>query len=138
MKALSIHQPWAWKLAMGHKTIECRDWYNPHRGLVVIHSTKTFDTTPNFTITEDARVTGHIIGYAYLKDIKKYESTEEFMNDKKYHYIEGKNFDVPKMPIYGWMFYGAQTIEKPIPCRGWPKLWTLNPDLEERMKWQMP
>ena len=136
MKALSIHQPWAWKLARGHKTIECRNWFNPHRGLTVIHATLTFDKRTTFNYTEDATILGSIIGYAYLKDIKKYKSKENFVLEAKYHYCEppeNYNWDV-----YGWMFNGAQVIDKPIPCRGWPKLWTLNADLEERLKWQMP
>lgn len=136
MKALSIHQPWAWKLATGHKTIECRDWYNPHRGLVVIHATRTFDELTTFNYSAAAKITGSIIGYAYLKDIKNYDTQAEFIEDVKYHYNDPpENF---KWDVYGWIFNGGHVIEKPIPCRGWPKLWTLTPQLEEQLKWQMP
>lgn len=43
MKALSIHQPWAWALANGHKPLENRNWPTQYRGELLIHATKTFD-----------------------------------------------------------------------------------------------
>lgn len=36
--ALSIRQPWAALIASGHKTIETRSWYTPHRGLLLVVS----------------------------------------------------------------------------------------------------
>ncbi len=42
MKALSIQQPWAWALFHG-KPIENRDKAYSHRGLLMIHASKTFD-----------------------------------------------------------------------------------------------
>lgn len=41
MKAISIHQPWAWAIMAGHKTIENRTWETSHRGTLLIHTSKT-------------------------------------------------------------------------------------------------
>lgn len=40
MKAISIRQPWANKIAYGPKTIETRTWYTKYRGPLMIHSSK--------------------------------------------------------------------------------------------------
>jgi hypothetical protein len=39
MKALSIHQPWAWAIAKGLKDIENRTWRTHYRGPLLIHAT---------------------------------------------------------------------------------------------------
>jgi len=36
MKALSVKQPWANKIASGEKTIEVRTWYTHYRGPLLI------------------------------------------------------------------------------------------------------
>jgi hypothetical protein len=38
MKALSVHQPWAWLIAQGYKTIENRSWLTSYRGPILIHA----------------------------------------------------------------------------------------------------
>ena len=43
MKALTIHQPWAWAIAQGYKDVENRTWRTNHRGGLLIHAGKTFD-----------------------------------------------------------------------------------------------
>lgn len=44
MRALSIRQPWAWLIVHGHKPVENRDWPTAHRGDLLIHAGKEFDT----------------------------------------------------------------------------------------------
>ncbi len=41
MKALSIHQPWAWAILHAGKTVENRGWSTRHRGPLLIHASKT-------------------------------------------------------------------------------------------------
>lgn len=38
MKAISIHQPWAWLIVEGYKDIENRTWLTAYRGPVLIHA----------------------------------------------------------------------------------------------------
>lgn len=44
MKALTIHQPWAWAIAQGHKRIENRSWYTSHRGSLLIHAGRSIQS----------------------------------------------------------------------------------------------
>ena len=41
MKALSVRQPWANRIACGTKTIETRTWATPYRGPLLIVSSKS-------------------------------------------------------------------------------------------------
>lgn len=41
MKALSIHQPWAWLICNGWKNIENREWRTNLRGRIAVHASKT-------------------------------------------------------------------------------------------------
>ena len=41
MKALSIHQPWAWAILHAGKTVENRGWPTRYRGQLLIHASKT-------------------------------------------------------------------------------------------------
>ena len=43
MKALSIRQPWASMIILGHKDVENRNWQGKHRGTLFIHASKTWD-----------------------------------------------------------------------------------------------
>lgn len=45
MKAISIWQPWASLIALGHKRIETRGWSTGHRGPLLIHAAKKWDDT---------------------------------------------------------------------------------------------
>lgn len=41
MRALSIHQPWAWAILHTGKDIENRTWRTHHRGPMLVHAAKT-------------------------------------------------------------------------------------------------
>jgi len=41
MKALSIHQPWAWAILHAGKTVENRTWSTRYRGPLLVHASKT-------------------------------------------------------------------------------------------------
>ena len=41
MKALSIHQPWAWAILHSGKTVENRTWPTRYHGPLLIHASKT-------------------------------------------------------------------------------------------------
>jgi hypothetical protein len=41
VKALSIHQPWAWAILHAGKTVENRGWSTNYRGPLLIHASKT-------------------------------------------------------------------------------------------------
>lgn len=41
IKAITLHQPWASMMALGHKTIETRSWSTKYRGPLAIHAART-------------------------------------------------------------------------------------------------
>lgn len=43
-KALSVQQPWAWLIVNDHKPVENRGRHTSHRGPLLIHASKTFDS----------------------------------------------------------------------------------------------
>lgn len=43
LKALSLHQPWAWAVVHGYKDVENRSWSTTHRGPLLIHASKRLD-----------------------------------------------------------------------------------------------
>lgn len=138
MKALSIHQPWAWAIAAGIKTIEIRQWYNPYRGVVLLHATRLYDDNANFSVDIiKARTFQAIIGYAYLVDIKKYETPEAFNAEYSYH------FNQPVLDVvfdnggclYGWVFKHPYEFPEPITdVRGFQKLWTPSKLIADRAR----
>lgn len=42
MRALTLTQPWATLVALGHKTWETRSWGTDHRGRLAIHAAKSY------------------------------------------------------------------------------------------------
>ena len=38
MRVLSIHQPWAWLIAMSYKDVENRSWRTAYTGELLIHA----------------------------------------------------------------------------------------------------
>ena len=82
MKALSIHQPWAWLVATGHKDIENRTWRTRYRGPLLVHATLQLDvadfdraaallaqTNPAIIIDRAQLQFGGVIGRVELVDV---------------------------------------------------------------------
>jgi hypothetical protein len=67
MKALSIKQPWANKIACGEKTIETRTWSTNYRGRLLIVSSKIPDIRP----------AGYALAIADLVDCRKMTKEDE-------------------------------------------------------------
>ncbi|WP_168929831.1 ASCH domain-containing protein [Nocardioides sp. GY 10127] len=53
MKALSVRQPWAWAILRAGKTIENRTRGTSHRGLLLIHSSRSMAATAEQHQIED-------------------------------------------------------------------------------------
>jgi len=95
MKALSLKQPWAELILQGKKKIELRKWNTKFRGEFLIHSSKIPDFEAMKKFGFDKLPCGFIIGKANLVDVKKYETMEDFINDKELH-----------LATEEWGFYG--------------------------------
>jgi hypothetical protein len=58
MKALSIHQPWAWAILHAGKTVENRGWPTRYRGPLLIHASKTRSSYDREALVDWAKVYG--------------------------------------------------------------------------------
>ena len=105
MKALSIHPVFAFDIATGEKTIECRTWKTDYRGEIVICSTakKLYGTVP-----------GCALAVVTLKDVvpfKREHLQAAMMEPKDY-----------RPGLYAWILENNRII-KPIPVKGKLSLW---------------
>jgi len=119
MKALSLKQPFAELVVSGRKKIELRNWNTKLRGEFLIHASKIPDNESMNKFGFTNLPLGQIVGKAFLKDVKKYDSESEHIKDKDLHLASsawGK---------YGFILENAQRI-KTIPCKGKLNFWNFN------------
>ena len=115
-KCLSLRQPYAELIASGRKTIELRKWNTRFRGEFLIHASKAIDkeACKLHGIDVSSLVTGAIVGSAVLRDVKLYQSREEFVADQNKHFA----IITYAAHKYGFLLSNAKRFEKPIPLKG--------------------
>ncbi len=127
MKALSLTQPWASAILLGHKQIETRSWKTSYRGRIAIHASKRFPKyARDFAATERAleRIPirlplGAIIGFATIKDVRPAGEVEKEISaiERLYgDYSPGR---------WAWILSEIETLpdDKILPCKGSLGLW---------------
>lgn len=130
MKALTVIQPWASAIVLGHKEIETRSWTTRYRGDIAIHAAKLFPTYAR-EFAETERVLGRIperlplgavIAVARLVDIRP---TEELAGE-----ISGleRLYGDYTPARFGWILAYIEPLAEPIPAKGSLGLWN----------WDMP
>lgn len=98
MKALSIRQPWAWRILHAGKDIENRDWRTSFRGRVLIHAGVKLDERPDPGEPLDMP-RGGIVGAVTIVDCVAASSSKWFCGD------------------YGFVLADPVACEL-IPCKG--------------------
>lgn len=89
MKCLSIRPPWSTMIVAGIKPVENRKWYCRHRGPLLIHSSKTWDSEgadwivkvyPEMTgfIRHSRHLRGYIIGRVNMTDCVRFHESKWF------------------------------------------------------------
>ncbi len=120
MKCLSLKQPYADLLAIGRKTIEIRKWNTNFRGPFLIHASKNInkDACLILGFDESNLVKGAIIGKAFVYDVIKYTTMEDFIGDHHKHYsIEEIKSNHP-FKRYGFLVKGSLKFRDEIPYLG--------------------
>jgi len=120
MKALSLKQPWAELVVSGKKKIEIRKWNTKFRGEFLIHASKKSDKEAMEKFSFSGLDLGCIVGKANLINVKKYESEEEFNEDKNLHLATND------WESYGFVLEKVKRLD-PIPVKGKLGFW----DFEE-------
>jgi hypothetical protein len=120
MKAISLWQPWASAIALGHKRVETRHWSTPYRGPLAIHAAKRFGPAErHFASTEVAlgrlpnRIPlGAIVATCRLVDVRPTDELKLTVSaiERLYGNYEPGRF--------GWLLEDIQPLAEPIAWTG--------------------
>jgi len=125
MKAITISEPWASKIANGLKIVENRSWSTPYRGELAIHAGKG---TQYLTKTELAAYqTGHVIAVAKLVACVKLSEVAE---RGRFTLIEGSRYTVGDFLDHEhtegpwcWILEDIRKLKVPKQINGQQGLW---------------
>lgn len=139
MKAITISQPFASLIADGEKFVENRTWQTSHRGLIAIHAGKGTQYMSAAQMRAGGLVTGQIVAVANLVAcleigfIRRQAEHEEPLSGlnglsvsdvAQHEHTEGP---------WCWVLRDVRKISTPIDCAGAQGLWTVPPEIEERL-----
>lgn len=128
MKGITIHQPWAWAIAAGHKRIENRTWSVSYRGPIAIHAGKSKSSiviASEFCLdrgieppSREDLVFGKIIAVARLIDVVDYAPAHSLWEDANNVQSDPWAFG-PKC----WILDDIQPLTEPVEYKGNTTLW---------------
>jgi activating signal cointegrator 1 len=142
MKALSLLQPYASLVIYGFKKVETRSWRTSYRGLLAIHSSKSWMEDYWYMCAEEpfrsalkqmginpdnpvALPLGQVLGTVDLDHvglIKPDYRVSMGMNFIAVHEPE-RSFGDYTPDRFGWMLHDPKRFDEPIPARGKQGLW---------------
>ncbi|WP_242095447.1 ASCH domain-containing protein [Sphingomonas sp. CROZ-RG-20F-R02-07] len=120
MRAISLWQPWASAVILGHKRIETRHWSTPFTGRMAVHAAKRWtreerDDAEAFARQIDPRLAtpplGAILGTVRLV---RCEPSEAFSHISQIERMLG-NFAPGR---FGWILDDVRAFAEPIPFKG--------------------
>lgn len=150
MKVISLLQPWASLVVLGHKKIETRSWDTPYRGPLLIHASKRWDANLSLTISKinayellcqagyewdclGKKTTfplGAIIDRVELittfpvEMLLRSDADGIYFNEHSVSFTEQeKAFGDYSDGRYGWLLSRPMRFDKPLPCKATPGLW---------------
>jgi len=133
LTAITLHQPWASLIAVGHKQYETRDWPTNHRGLIAIHAGRKpkgkqelrehdkVVASFNDLLNEDCPYSA-VVAIAELTDVIC--MTEEFIKEQSPTELRCGNWKVGR---YAFKLENVRPLT-PIPAAGKQGLWKWNPE----------
>lgn len=130
MKALSLLQPWASLVVLGHKKIETRGWATDYRGLLLIHASSgkkgalvaQLPVISQYIPDFKALPFGAIIGEARLVDVVRLGEDNDAAALSGITLEEGA-FGTYTAGRWGWVLEDAVAYDEPIPAKGRLGLW---------------
>lgn len=151
MKALTLWRPWPWAIFHGgpnSKRIENRPWTYPEKMInqvIALHAGLQFDeralafianrvekpfgaNSPVFTPFEQSKHPIGVIGVATLRGwVESAAHADQFMTGQSVW------FSGP----FAWLLSDVRALPKPVPCKGFQKLWNLPTDVERQVLEQL-
>ena len=118
VRALTLHQPWAWCIMRAGKRIENRTWYPPADLIgqrIAIHAGKREDISASIALRSVPRVLslGAFVGTARLVAVIR--RIEDVRSDQLFWWAG---------PV-GWLLDEVRELPRPLSCRGAQGLWTV-------------
>lgn len=134
MKAISLWQPWASAIALGHKRVETRHWTTKYRGPIAICAARRWlPDQREFAAVErtlgrlPARLPfGAIVAVAQLVDVR---STDELKPEVSAIERLYGNYEPGR---FGWLLEDIEPLEEPIPVLGRQGLFNVPDDILPR------
>lgn len=148
--AVSLYQPWAWLVVLGHKRFETRSWPTRTRGWVAIHAAGgtipksgrvlmesdyyqpiadyTGVTNGNATCGPTGRMpTRAIVGLVRIVttapvEVLQAEGAITFKEEAFGDYSAGR---------HGWQLEAPIKLHTPVPCPGHQRFWHVPPDVHQ-------
>lgn len=129
MKALTLTQPWASLVALGHKQVETRSWRTFYRGPLAIHAAKGFPPAA-LVFAEEERAIGRIPArlprgaIVCIIDLVDCQPTESLVGDPRLSGLERHLGDYTP-GRWAWLFdpTSLRFLKTPIQARGALGLW---------------
>ena len=123
MRGLTIHQPYANHIADGEKRYETRSWFTSYRGPLAIHASKNRVQAEYSGIARDGPF-GAIVAVGRLVCCYETSYLTEWCENEIADEMDIGDFTPGR---YAWKIADVEKLGKPIPCRGYQRLWRLPP-----------
>lgn len=134
MKCLSVRQPWADLLVSGRRGLEIRKWNTSYRGDLLIHASLRVDRAECARLSVCPSGVGAILGQAILHDV--FLITQEVWELARPLHLE-----VGPRPYgsetFGWSIGGVRRFDKPIPHKGFLRLFEVSGRLLPRRTYKI-
>ena len=126
VKAITLTQPWASLVALGHKRVETRSWSTTYRGPLAIHAAKGFPRWAKAFASEewalgrlrDPRIPrAAVVAICRLADVRRTEDVSPELSGLERHlgdYTPGR---------FAWFLEDIEPLAEPVPARGAQGLW---------------
>lgn len=143
IRGLSLTQPWASLVALGHKTVETRSWRTQYRGRIAIHAAKNFPPAARAFAAEERTIgriparlpIGGIVCLVDLIDVLPAALVALDMHD--WHEKPGleRRFGDYSAGRYAWIFNRPRlvTLAEPVAVRGARGLWRIPEDVAAQL-----
>ena len=125
MKALTLTQPWATLVALGHKKIETRSWGTRYRGPIAIHAAKGFPAKAREFASREASLGRCPQRIPLASVIAKAKLVEVYRTEDIVLAISGLERHLGDFSFgrFAWMLEDVEAFAEPIGARGALGLW---------------
>ena len=132
VRALTLHNPWAWAIAHAEKDVENRGWMPPTTvDQILIHAGKAWDNRAG-TFLRSWGITpppgpGDVSAIVAVADIAW--ACDAF--------VRGHDCNCGRWAIAGqchWKLGNVWTLNEPVPCKGRQRLWIPSPEVVDSVR----